>query len=160
LGVPAYALDDVVQEIFLVVSSRLHTVEQPDRLRSWIFGMVRRTVSNYHRSGQSRAVRGDLHATVGPAGVPTPLEVAVVHDELKLLWRVLSEIDAPKREILCLIEFEEMTIPEVAREIGIPLNTAYSRLRAARQDFVEVYARHVARAQTTARSLRARGSTG
>ena len=30
---------------------------------------------------------------------------------------------------------EEMTMPEVAAALGIPLNTAYSRLRLARLDF-------------------------
>ncbi len=31
---------------------------------------------------------------------------------------------------------EEHSIPEVAEAMGIPLNTAYSRLRVAREEFV------------------------
>ena len=35
LGVPPDAIDDVVQEIFIVVHSRLKTLERPASLRSW-----------------------------------------------------------------------------------------------------------------------------
>src|SRR5271166_6630813 len=55
LGVPVDAVDDVVQEVFLVVHGRLKTLERPASLRSWLYGVVRRTVSTYHRS---RHVRG------------------------------------------------------------------------------------------------------
>lgn len=36
LGVSPAAVDDVVQEIFIVIHSRLHTLEKPQALRSWI----------------------------------------------------------------------------------------------------------------------------
>ena len=44
-----------------------------------------------------------------------------------------------------LAELEEMTAPEIASALDIPLNTAYSRLRAARQAFEQALARHSAR---------------
>ena len=145
MGVTEEAVDDVVQEIFLVVHSRLQTVEQPASLRSWIYGVVRRTVSTYHRARQTRTAREFAHPTVDDSASPlqpSPLDLAVLNDEVKLLWRLLSELDARKREVLVLAELEQMTIPEIAEAIGIPLNTAYSRLRAARQEFNEAYLRY------------------
>jgi len=38
-----------------------------------------------------------------------------------------------------------MTAPEISEAIDIPINTAYSRLRAARQAFNEALARRVAK---------------
>jgi len=35
-------------------------------------------------------------------------------------------------------------MPEIAEAIGVPLNTAYSRLRVAREEFNEALARHEA----------------
>jgi RNA polymerase sigma-70 factor (ECF subfamily) len=145
LGVPMGAIDDVVQEIFIVVHSRLHTVEQPASLRSWIYSVVRRTVSTYHRGQHARAIRGYSEPSPEPGASlrpPSPLDLAVLSAELKLLWRLLGELDAPKREVLILVELEEMTMPEIAEAIGIPLNTAYSRLRAARQEFNEALLRY------------------
>ena len=45
LGVGMDAIDDVVQDVFIVIHSKLHTVRDPSALRSWIYGIVRRTVS-------------------------------------------------------------------------------------------------------------------
>ncbi len=145
LGVPVEAADDVVQEIFIVVHARLATVERPASLRSWLYGVVRRTVSTYHRNRHTRTNRESPAASaeaVADAMQPSPLDLAVLSDELKLLWRLLREIDAPKREVLVLAEIEQMTMPEIAEAIGIPLNTAYSRLRVARHEFNEAVARH------------------
>jgi RNA polymerase sigma-70 factor (ECF subfamily) len=44
-----------------------------------------------------------------------------------------------------MVELDDLTVPEIAKILEIPLNTAYSRLRAARQAFEEALARHSAR---------------
>jgi RNA polymerase sigma-70 factor (ECF subfamily) len=146
LGVPADAVDDIVQEIFVVVNARLSTVEQPASLRSWIYGVVRRTVSTYHRG---RRVRGasesrDPWEDGASPMQPSPLDLTVLNDEIRLLWRLLGELGPLKREVFVLAELEEMTMPEIAEAIGVPLNTAYSRLRVARQEFNDGLARHEA----------------
>jgi len=146
LGVPTEAVDDVVQEIFVVVHARLKTLERPASLRSWLYGVVRRTVSTYHRARRVRSAREvldpfDHHAI---AVQPSPLDLALLSDEIRLLWRLLGELDPLKRELFVLAELEEMTMPEIAEAIGIPLNTAYSRLRVARQEFEEAFARYTA----------------
>lgn len=146
LGVPVDAVDDVVQEIFVVVNARLGTVEQPASLRSWIYGVVRRTVSTYHRGRRVRSASEshDPLEDVASAMQPSPLDLAVLSDEIRLLWRLLRELGPLKREVFVLAELEEMTMPEIAEAIGVPLNTAYSRLRVAREEFGEALARHEA----------------
>jgi len=145
MGVPTDAVDDVVQEIFIVVHGRLHTIERPESLRSWLYGVVRRTVSTYHRGRHARTARESpepsLEGTASPMQ-PSPLDLAVMSDEVKLMWRLLGQLDARKREVLILAELEEMAVPEIAEAIDIPLNTAYSRLRAARHDFNEAFLRY------------------
>ena len=146
LGVPVDAVDDVVQEIFVVVNARLGTVEQPASLRSWIYGVVRRTVSTYHRARRTRSA-SESHEPFedGPGPMqPSPLDLTVLSDDVRLLWRLLGELGPPKREVFVLAELEEMTMPEIAEAIGVPLNTAYSRLRVAREEFNEALARHEA----------------
>jgi RNA polymerase sigma-70 factor (ECF subfamily) len=142
LGVDADAIDDVVQEVFIVIHRRLETVERPDALRSWIYGVVRRTVSTHRRNQRLRRATG----TEDPPGVcqPTPQELAEQTEEMRLLWSLLGQLDEAKREVFMLAELEEMTVPEIAQAVGIPLNTAYSRLRLARAEFDKALARHIA----------------
>ena len=147
LGVSPAAADDVVQEVFIVIHSRLHTLEQPEALRSWIYGIVRRTVSGHHRAQRARETSGvgfSLEPDVASMQ-PTPADLAEQSDQAKLLWSLLGELDPPKREVFVLSEIEEFTAPEIAKILEIPLNTVYSRLRAARQTFEEAVARRKAR---------------
>jgi RNA polymerase sigma-70 factor (ECF subfamily) len=112
LGVPTDAIDDVVQEVFLTVQTRLHTLERPASLRSWLYSVVRRTVSTYHRERHTRTAR---ESTAPPPDEganpiqPSPLDLALLSEELKRLWRLLGELDATKREVLVRAELEEMT---------------------------------------------------
>lgn len=147
-GVGEEAVDDVVQEVFVIIHSRLHTVQQPNSLRSWIYGVVRRTVSGHRRSLRARGGLGvDFAFFEGTlvSGQPTPSEQNEQNDRLRLLATLLTELDEPKREVFVLAELEEMPVPEIAQALEIPLNTAYSRLRAARQAFEQALARHTLR---------------
>jgi RNA polymerase sigma-70 factor (ECF subfamily) len=148
LGTSAEATDDVVQEIFIVIHARLQTLERPEALRSWLYGIVRRTVSTHRRSRRTRdATLSGLpleYETQHPRP-PTPLELAEQSEQVKLLSSLLEELDEEKREVFVLAELEEMTVPEISQAIEIPVNTVYSRLRAARLAFEEALARHAAR---------------
>lgn len=140
LGVDPGAMDDVVQEIFIVIHGRLHTLERPQALRSWIYGIVRRTVSTHRRDGRARAAGLALGDDLESSD-PSPFQQAETNADLALLAQLLETLDPVKREIFSLVELEELTVPEAAEALEIPLNTAYSRLRAARQAFEAALAR-------------------
>ncbi len=147
LGATADAVDDVVQDVFVVIHARLATLQNPEALRSWIYGIVRRTVSDYRRSRRNRDAAGarlgaELKSTA--TSQPSPLDLAERSAELALLESLLAELDESKREIFVMVEVLEMTIPEVVQALEIPLNTAYSRLRLARILFEEALARREA----------------
>jgi RNA polymerase sigma-70 factor, ECF subfamily len=147
LGVGEETVDDVVQEVFVIIHSRLHTLQQPDSLRSWVYGVVRRTVSGYHRARRAKDGQGlevSLLDETFPSIQLTPFELTEQNDQVQLLAKLLDELDDPKREVFVLAEIDEMTVPEIAQALEIPLNTAYSRLRTARQAFEQALARHTA----------------
>lgn len=147
-GVNENAVDDVVQEVFVVIHARLHTVRQPDSLRSWVYGVVRRTVSGHRRSrvaGHAIELSPAAVAAMQASHPLTPFEQTERNDKLQLLTRLLSELEPVKREVFVLAELEQMTAPEIAVALEIPVNTAYSRLRAARLDFEQALSRHARR---------------
>ena len=148
LGATGDAIDDVVQDVFIVIHHKLATLQRPEALRSWIYGIVRRTVSDYRRSRRTRdaagARLGAEYKSSRPSQ-PSPLDMAERNAELELLESVLAELDETKREVFVMVEVLEMTVPEVVQALEIPLNTAYSRLRLARQSFEDALARHEAR---------------
>ena len=151
LGIQPSGMDDLIQEVFMVIHSKLHTVEKRESLRSWIYSVVRRTASNHRRARRAHA-----DSSSGPPGEgearsrePTPLENTERNAGFQLLMTLLDQLEAPKREIFSLVDVEDLSVPEAAELLGIPLNTAYSRLRVARQNFEAALARHEARTKGT-----------
>ncbi|MEI9952672.1 MAG: sigma-70 region 4 domain-containing protein [Pseudomonadota bacterium] len=60
---------------------------------------------------------------------------ALERERLALARRALASLDDDQRELFVLARVEQMSAPELASLLGIPLNTVYSRLRAARLAF-------------------------
>ena len=147
LGAGSDIIDDVVQDVFIVVHSKLATLQRPESLRSWLYGIVRRTVSDYRRSRRTRDAAGASLSAEPKSSRPSPLDMAERSAELELLESILAKLDEPKREVFVMVEILEMTVPEVVQSLDIGLNTAYSRLRLARQDFEEALAKHELRNQ-------------
>jgi RNA polymerase sigma-70 factor (ECF subfamily) len=148
LGTTQDSIDDVVQDVFLVIHLKLPTLQRPASLRSWIYGIVRRTVSDYRRSRRTRdaaRVKMGVELNLSLPAHPSPLEMAEHNANLALLDTILAELDETKREVFVMVEILQMTVPEAVQALEIPLNTAYSRLRLARQSFEESLAKHVAR---------------
>lgn len=153
LGVPMEAVDDVVQEVFVVIHARLPSLQQVESLRSWVYSVTRRTVSTYRRAQRSRNASGAHYAEVADwlePLPPTPLELTERAARQRLLLELLGELEPSKREVFSLAEIEGFTAPEIAEALDIPVNTVYSRLRAARQAFELALSRHAARRKGTA----------
>jgi RNA polymerase sigma-70 factor (ECF subfamily) len=128
LGVPERDLDDAAQDVFVVVHRKLPEFEPATPLRSWLFGIARRVAAARCRRGYQRheVTTGDLELST----VAAPDEQGV--DARQLLNRALFELDAAKRDVFVLYELEGLSMHEVAAAVGCPLQTAYSRLHAAR----------------------------
>jgi RNA polymerase sigma-70 factor (ECF subfamily) len=133
LGVPESDVEDVCQEVFVVVHRRLGDFEGRSSLRTWIYGICARTASDYRRSGR---VRREIVTDAPPEQTQ---DGAAAYDAVALrqaratLDRILDTLDDDKRSVFVLYEIEELTMAEVADALGCPLQTAYSRLHAARK---------------------------
>ena len=146
LGVIESAIDDAVQDVFLVVHRRLGDFEARAQVTTWLFGIVLRVAQSYRRSAMRRRARlSDTPASeideVPVATSESPIDLLERREATTLLHRLLDELDDDKRAMLVCIELEQMTVPEAAESLGLNLNTAYGRLRAARAAFNDAVAR-------------------
>lgn len=135
-GARSDEIDDVVQDVFLVVQRRGADLKDERLARSWIYGIARRVVSSHRRKRRGRDARGgepDVDSL--SSSEPSPFAAAERNSEVGVLLRLLDGLDERKREVFVLSEILEMSGTEIAETIGVPMNTVYSRLRAARDDF-------------------------
>jgi RNA polymerase sigma-70 factor (ECF subfamily) len=132
LGVRASDVDDVTQEVFVIVHRRLADLQAGVPVRSWLFGIARRVVANYRRQLQRRQELPSPGLDELPVPCDQVNQLQSSRDRARL-EHVLGRLDSDKREVFVLFELEGMDMKDVADMIGCPLNTAYSRLYAARQ---------------------------
>ncbi len=133
LGLSDAALDDAVQDVFLVVNDKLADFDGAAQLRTWLYAIVIR-VARRQRARFARAAAREVEAesTLTWDGLEHELEA---RRQVELARAALAALDEEKREVFVLIEIEQMSAPEVAEITGLRLNTVYSRLRAARAAF-------------------------
>lgn len=131
LGVKPADVADVAHDVFLVVRKRLSTFEGRSTLRTWIYGICIRVVSDYRSKAFRR--RELSHEQVPDEPISGGQQESSERLQLQArLQALLAEIAPEQRDVFVLYEIEELTMKEVAEAIGCPLQTAYSRLHAAR----------------------------
>jgi RNA polymerase sigma factor (sigma-70 family) len=135
LGVPAAAVDDAAQDVFMTVHRLLPEFEGRSALRSWLFGILRRVAFRHRRSAQRFATKLRALASYPPTpGGIGPAESIEHAQRSALLLRALDALDDDKRAALTLHVFEDLRGPELAEILGINVDTAYSRIKAARRE--------------------------
>jgi RNA polymerase sigma-70 factor (ECF subfamily) len=133
LGVPVSSLDDAAQEVFLVALRRQDAFEGRSALKTWLFGIAWNIARNMSRS-RSRHEEPLPEVVVDTRGMGQE-EAAARAEAVRTLYEVLDRLDPEKRDVFVMVELEEMGAKEAAEIIGVPQNTVYSRLRAARAEF-------------------------
>jgi RNA polymerase sigma-70 factor (ECF subfamily) len=136
LGVADADVEDKVQEVFVVAHRRWSDfVDRGHGPRAWLFQIALRVASDARRHKRRHPIDPDGGIAQDRASIEAPQAKEVARREaLDLLDRALSTIDLGRRAVLVLHEIEQMTAPEIAKTLDIPLNTVYSRLRVARTE--------------------------
>jgi RNA polymerase sigma-70 factor (ECF subfamily) len=131
LGVSSSAVDDAAHDVFVVAWRRLGEFSGRSSLKTWLLGIAVRVAADYRRKTQRLVV--PLSDDLPAAG--SPEEQAGQREASRRVHGLLSQLRPERREVFVLMELEELSAPEVAEALGMNLNTVYTRLRAARQDF-------------------------
>src|SRR6186713_3139230 len=143
LGVRDSQLDDALQDVFIVVQRRLPEFDGQAQLRTWLYAIALRIARKY----RDRARREPAPLEAARESQPElVLEhsgegAALQNERLALAHAALSTLSDDQREVFVLARVEQMSAPEIASIVGAPLNTVYSRLRAARLAFEAEVAR-------------------
>jgi RNA polymerase sigma-70 factor (ECF subfamily) len=151
LGVPDAHLDDAAQEVFLVVHRRLPELQKQGSVRQWLFAILLRVASDHRRSIRRKsphnlATGAPIEAdSIADDRSQSPDERTAQAEGVRLLYKLLEELDDEKRAVFVLAELEQMSAPEIAAALSVNLNTVYARLRAARREFEHAVQREKAR---------------
>jgi RNA polymerase sigma-70 factor (ECF subfamily) len=134
-GLSSDAAADATQETFTIAVERLHEI-QADNERSFLIRTALRVARTLGRRNQRWQLEDDMDQR-GLEGRGADQRRA----DIQLCDLALSKVAPDLAEVFVLFELEELSSPEIASLLEIPLGTVASRLRRARKDFRNVFAR-------------------
>jgi RNA polymerase sigma-70 factor (ECF subfamily) len=143
LGVHDAQLDDALQDVFVVVQRRLPEFDGRVQLRTWLYAIALRISRKYRERWRREPASLETARESQPELVLTQSAegAALSNERLALAHAALEALSDEQREVFVLARVEQMSAPEIASVIEVPLNTVYSRLRAARLAFEAEVAR-------------------
>lgn len=117
--------DDIIQDVFLKVHSKLGQLKESDKLVGWIFQIARNTITDYFRSkGKS----------VSSMDIDWETENKSLNDCVSTcLQDMMATLPEKYRHALELTELKNLSQLELARELNISYSGAKSRVQRARQ---------------------------
>lgn len=120
--------EDVTQEIFLRVFSRVHTLRDPEAFSSFVLSVALRVIKWHLRQ---RRVRKILHLVELVPEVSVPGLDIDARRTLRRFYEVLDTLPADERFVLALRHVEGMTVNEIAESAQISRSTVKRRLNKA-----------------------------
>src|SRR5262245_16853841 len=143
LGVAEHTLDraaaeDLVQEIFLEVWRNAERFD-PERgtVRSWVLQIAHfRLLNELRRRSRQPELMPDPEGLLLerlPSSGPGPADAVAAQDRRHVLSAALARLPEAQREALGLAFVDDLTHERVAEELGLPLGTTKTRIRAGLQ---------------------------
>lgn len=133
--------EDLVQEVFYRILKSRHTYRPGMPFASWMYQVARNAHIDHLRKKRNEAYSLDGGGASGEEVFPEPVEPTPhpeqslqQRQEVELLRRAMAELPADKRELLVLSRFQNLKYEEIARILGVEVNTVKVRIfRAVRQ---------------------------
>lgn len=121
--------EEVLQDVMLAAWQAAPRFRGDSQVRTWLFSIARHRAINARRRRTLPRVPLSEELVADEA---QPAKVVEKPDQYAAIEQALSALPAEQRETLELVFFHELSGPEVAVVMGIPLGTVKSRLHRAK----------------------------
>ena len=132
LGVDGADVEDVAQEVFMAVHAGLPTFEHRSALKTWLCGICLRRAADYRRRMRRRRETLAAEPPERKASAQ-PDDRLASEQQTAAVYALLAQLPDKLLQVFVLYELDELPMSEVARAVGCPRFTAYTRLHTARR---------------------------
>ena len=117
--------DDLLQETFIKVHTKLNTLKDEDKLKSWLFSIARYTVLDYFRSKKL------VYETTDEDFIFE--EQKLEHTEVDCLHGIIKSLPKKYRDPLFLSDIKGIKQQKIAEQLHLPLPTIKSQIQRGRK---------------------------
>ncbi len=117
--------EDLLHNAFIKIHTKLDSLKNRDKLKSWVFTITRNVIMDYFKS-QKIEVTSDILDTCEE-------EYPLVHTEKDCLYGIIKNLPEKYRVPLFLSDIKGMKQTEVAKTLNQNLTTTKSQIQRARK---------------------------
>jgi len=134
--------EEVLQTTYLKILDGRARFDGGSSLRTWLFGVIRRTAAEVHRRQWLRRQLFDqwLVREPSPAPAADPESAASATESNGNLLRAVAKLSAKQRQVLHLVFYQDLTIEEASRVMEISLGTARTHFDRGKRRLREILA--------------------
>jgi RNA polymerase sigma-70 factor (ECF subfamily) len=126
---PALA-DDLVQETTLTALAKLDQLKDENRLEAWLYRILNNCWLGYLRKHRPTTDIDDVALDNGEGSVEETMD----QQQIRLRVRnAIAQLPMGQRQVLTLVDLQELSYKEVSEALDIPIGTVMSRISRARQ---------------------------
>ncbi len=119
---------DILQDVFIKIHTHLDTLQDQERVSSWIYQITRNTIVDYHRQRHKHFNVDEIELSENFEAEPD-----VAQELASSLDGFILNIPEPYRTALVLTEIEGKKQIDLSKEWGISVSGAKSRVQRGRQ---------------------------
>jgi RNA polymerase sigma factor (sigma-70 family) len=129
-----------VQEILIQAHRSKHSSLEP---RALLFGITRHVAYRWIASHQQEqaALAAQQREAADEEPYPSAEDEWQAAERRGVVRASIDELPDQLRDVFVRVEVDEMSMPDAAKDLGIPVNTGYTRLHHARTRFAELLRR-------------------
>ena len=123
--------DDLVQETLLKGLKSAHQLKDSELLLSWLFSILANCLRDHFRRQYPTADVEEIMEL--PAHDASPEERHTENEVVGRVRRAVATLPMGQRQVITLVDLEELSYSQTAAALGIPVGTVMSRLCRARR---------------------------
>ncbi len=134
--------EEVLQISYLKVLDRTARFDGRSSLRTWLFGVIRRTAAERRRRQWLRGQlfeRWQLSEPLAPPAA-SPETVACDSERSRNLLQAVSQLPERQKKVLHLVFYQDLTVEEAARVMSLPVGTARTHFARGKRRLRELLA--------------------
>jgi RNA polymerase sigma factor (sigma-70 family) len=118
--------EEVLHVAYVKVLDGSARFDHRSSFKTFLFGVIRNTAKEQRREGwlSARRLGQWFTARPAPALAPNPEEVSMKSERAQALAAALSRLSERQREVLHLVFYQDLTIEDAARVLGIATGSA------------------------------------
>lgn len=122
---------DALQESFLKCWNRRHKIDNVENLRAWVFRVALNTGRDFRKTAWNRRRQTLSEETPMASTADSPPLGLERDEELRRLRDAVAKLTPEQQEVFLLRQNGQLSYPQIAETMSIPLGTVKTRMRAA-----------------------------